>query len=164
MIQRIGQILYLSQQLANRCIAAYLYSSVNAVGGGGFIGAKTTLIHPENIFLGKNSYINGGMIAASSEAKILIGDNCMISYGVHMRVDSHCHGKIDVPMIRQGHSHKNIVVGDDVWIGYGAQIMSGITIGSGAIVAAGAIVTKDVPAFSVVAGVPARMVKKRGCG
>lgn len=132
--------------------------------GGGFIGAKTTLIHPENIFLGRNAYVNGGMIAASPEAKIIIGDNCMVSYDVHMRVDSHRHDSTEVPMITQGHSHKDIILGNDVWVGYGAQIMSGVTVGPGSIVAAGAVVTKDIPAFSVVVGVPARVIKKRGCG
>ena len=55
----------------------------------------------------------------------------------------------------------DIIVDDDVWIGYGAAIMSGVHIGQGAIVAAGAIVTKDVPPFSIVAGNPAQIVKKR---
>lgn len=132
--------------------------------GGGFIGAKTILIHPENIFLGRNTYINSGMIAASPKAKIIIGNDCMVSYGVHMRVDSHRHDSTEVPMIKQGHSHKDIILGNDVWVGYGAQILSGVTIGSGSIIAAGAVVTKDVPECSVVAGVPAKIIKKRGCG
>ena len=156
----IGHILVLAGKAANRCISAYLYSTVHAQGGG-FIGSKTVLLHPESIYMGRNTYINGGMIAASEEAKIVIGDNCMISYDVHMRTDSHRYSSISVPMIDQGHEHRGIVVGDDVWIGYGAQIMSGVTVGSGSIVAAGAVVTKDVPEMSVVAGVPARVIKKR---
>jgi hypothetical protein len=52
-------------------------------------------------------------------------------------------------------------IGNDVWIGMRAIIMNGLTIGDGAIVAAGAVVTKDVPPYSIVAGVPARVVKKR---
>ncbi len=54
-----------------------------------------------------------------------------------------------------------IVVGDDVWIGYGATIMSGVHIGQGAVVAAGAIVTKDVPPYAVVGGVPAKIIRYR---
>jgi len=54
-----------------------------------------------------------------------------------------------------------IVVEDDVWIGHGAIILSGVTIGRGAVVAAGAVVTKDVPRYSIVAGNPARVVKNR---
>jgi maltose O-acetyltransferase len=51
-------------------------------------------------------------------------------------------------------------IGDDVWIGGHATILPGVTIGDGAVVAAGAVVTKDVPPYTVVAGVPARVVKK----
>lgn len=55
----------------------------------------------------------------------------------------------------------SVVVGNDVWIGYGAKIVEGITIGNGAVVAAGAIVTKDVPPYAIVGGVPAKVIKYR---
>ena len=55
----------------------------------------------------------------------------------------------------------NIVLKDDVWIGYGAIICSGVTIGQGAIIAAGAVVTKDVEPYSIVGGNPARLMKYR---
>jgi chloramphenicol O-acetyltransferase type B len=54
-----------------------------------------------------------------------------------------------------------IVVEDDVWIGYGAILLSGVTVGRGSIVAAGAVVTKDVPRYSIVTGQPARVLKQR---
>ena len=55
----------------------------------------------------------------------------------------------------------DILVDDDVWIGYGATIMSGVHIGQGAVVAAGAVVTKDVPPYAIVGGVPAKVIKYR---
>ena len=55
----------------------------------------------------------------------------------------------------------NIVVDDDVWIGYGATIMSGVHIGQGAVIAAGALVSKDVPPYAIVGGVPAKIIKYR---
>lgn len=55
----------------------------------------------------------------------------------------------------------NILVDDDVWIGYGAVVMSGVHIGQGAVIAAGAVVTKDVPPYSIVGGVPAKVIKYR---
>lgn len=58
-------------------------------------------------------------------------------------------------------SKGNIIIGDDVWIGHRAIILSGVTIGQGAVVAAGAVVAKDVPPYAVVAGVPAKVIKYR---
>ena len=55
----------------------------------------------------------------------------------------------------------DIIVDDDVWIGYGATIMSGVHIGQGAVVAAGAVVTKDVPPYAIIGGVPAKVIKYR---
>lgn len=58
-------------------------------------------------------------------------------------------------------SKGDIILDDDVWIGYGATIMSGVHIGQGAVIAAGAVVTKDVPPYAIVGGVPARVIKYR---
>lgn len=55
----------------------------------------------------------------------------------------------------------DIIIGNDVWIGYEAVIMSGVTIGDGAIIAARAVVTKDVPPYTIVGGVPAKLIRKR---
>jgi acetyltransferase-like isoleucine patch superfamily enzyme len=55
---------------------------------------------------------------------------------------------------------ERVVIGDDVWVGGNATILPGVTIGDGAVVAAGAVVTRDVPAHSVVAGVPAKVVRR----
>lgn len=55
----------------------------------------------------------------------------------------------------------NVIIGNDVWIGEGVKIISGLTIGDGAILAAGAVVTKDVPPYSIVGGVPAKIIRMR---
>lgn len=55
----------------------------------------------------------------------------------------------------------DIIIGDDVWIGYEAVIMSGVHVGNGAIIAARAVVTKDVPPYTIVGGTPAREIRKR---
>lgn len=55
----------------------------------------------------------------------------------------------------------SVVIGNDVWLGYGAKIIEGVTIGDGAVVAAGAVVTKDVPPYAIVGGVPAKVIKYR---
>lgn len=159
-VEVFGHFFVLMRKARDRCVSRYLYATVNAAGGG-FIAANTTLLHPENIYLGTRTYINGGMIAASKNAKIVIGDDCMVSYCVHIRTDMHNHDSTAGPMIDQGHTEGDIVIGDNVWIGYGAQVMSGVSIGSNVIVAAGAVVTKNVPDNVVVGGVPAKVISQR---
>lgn len=69
---------------------------------------------------------------------------------------------LDVKNITKAWDNKgNIIVGNDVWIGYGAVILSGVTVGDGAIIGARAVVTKDVPPYTIVGGVPARQIRKR---
>lgn len=68
----------------------------------------------------------------------------------------------DIPMRLQGDSvSKPVVIGDDVWIGARSIILKGVHIGKGAVIAAGAVVTKDVPEYAIVGGVPAKVIKYR---
>lgn len=86
---------------------------------------------------------------------IKIGNNVAISHDVTiMDSDAHNIGYEEFEMT------KPIIIGDHVWIGTRATILKGVKIGNGAIVAAGSVVTKDVPANSIVAGVPAKVIKE----
>ena len=68
----------------------------------------------------------------------------------------------NIPMMEQGSTEPApVVIGDDVWIGRRAIIMPGVRIGNGCVIGAGAVVTKDVPPYCVVGGVPAKIIKKR---
>lgn len=148
-------------EFGRRCQEYHNNEVLRANGSEGRVTYSVKLGTPSNIYIGKNSYVNGGMLIASPSANISIGENCMISYNVHIRTDMHRHDSISIPMREQGSDELDIVVGDDVWIGYGAQLMAGVTIGSHSIIAAGAVVTHDVPAWAVVAGVPAKIIKFR---
>ncbi len=77
---------------------------------------------------------------------------------------NHGHDRTDIPMTRQGYNNAPIVIEDDVWIGFRAVVLAGVTIGRGSIVGSGAVVTKDVAPYSVVGGVPARVIKSRVIG
>lgn len=125
---------------------------------GGRICGKTEVDFPENIYIGKGSFVNGGQLFAGKNSKIVIGDDCMISYNVHIRTTYHYYHDRDVPMKEQGMGEKDIIIGNNVWIGHSAQIMSGVTIHDGSIIAAGAVVTKDVPSNVCVGGIPARVI------
>ena len=71
-------------------------------------------------------------------------------------------GDLDVQNITSAWDNKgDIIIGNDVWIGYEAVILSGVTIGDGAIIGTRAVVTKDVPPYTIVGGVPAKTIRKR---
>ena len=103
--------------------------------------------------MGTNCRINGAHISASTS--IEIGQNVRIGpYSVVMDDDFHTAGNYDAA----GKSGA-IRIGNDVWIATGVTVLKGVTIGDGASVAAGAVVTKDVPPYTLVAGVPAKVIK-----
>lgn len=94
-------------------------------------------------------------------AGLAIGDHCMIGGGVLICGVNHGHAMRNIPMRQQAIEAAPIVIGHDVWIGMGAIILPGVTIGDGAIVAAGSVVTSDIPSAAVVSGIPARIMKTR---
>ncbi len=85
----------------------------------------------------------------------------MAADNLSIRDTDHIFDKINIPMIRQGIRTAPVIIEDDVWIGHGVTILKGTKIYKGAIIAAGAVVTKDVPPYSVVGGVPAKIIKYR---
>lgn len=133
--------------------------------------------HMENLFnrsmvsVGKGTY--GGIFAITTgdDSRLIIGNYCSIASGVRFMVQGeHALDTISTYPFRVqvGHSNcgealskGNIVVEDDVWIGESALILSGVTIGQGAVVAAGAVVSKDVPPYAIVGGIPAKVIKYR---
>lgn len=131
------------------------------IGKGYRLNLGVYMKNPENISIGEGTYINSGQIFASKYAHIYIGDNCLISYNVHIRTDMHKYKDRNKLIQQQGHNERDIIIGDDVWIGYGAQIMPGCKIGTGSVVAAGAIVTHDTEEYGVYAGIPAKKISER---
>lgn len=125
-----------------------------------------------NSSMEKYSYLgrNSALICADVGKYCSIGDEVKIGLGIHTL--SHLSTS---PLFTEKHNgtgsswvdkdtanpYKKVIVGNDVWIGERVMIMGGVNIGDGAVIGAGAIVTKDVPSYAVVAGVPAKVIKYR---
>jgi acetyltransferase-like isoleucine patch superfamily enzyme len=114
-----------------------------------------------SITIGNNCSINPYTILYGHGEGLIIGNNVLIAGHCLIIPANHVFSRTDLPINRQGTSSKGIVIGDDVWIGAGCQILDGVTIGQGAIVAAGSVVNKNVTPFSIVGGVPASLIKIR---
>lgn len=118
-------------------------------------------------------YTYGGIHALTFNDKdrLMIGDFCSIAPGVTFIVsaDHALNTLSSFPMrvkvlgenVLEGTGKGDIIIEDDVWIGNGATVLSGVKIGQGAVIAAGAVVTTDIPAYAVFGGVPARLIKYR---
>lgn len=93
---------------------------------------------------------------------VYIGANVLMGPNVTIITQNHKHELVDIPIRLQGYEPiKPVTIHDDVWIGQNVLIMPGVTIGRGTIIAAGAVVTKEVPEYTIVGGVPARILKYR---
>ncbi|RYG11419.1 MAG: sugar O-acetyltransferase [Chitinophagaceae bacterium] len=110
-----------------------------------------------NITTGKNFYANHGAIILDP-APVSIGDNVFLAPGVLISTATH---PLDPKIRASGLEYAYaITIGNDVWIGMGAKILPGVSIGDNAVIGAGAVVTKNVPANTVVAGVPAVVIRE----
>lgn len=165
MVNPVYTICYFITKLLHRgyerVYVAKLRNKLGHIGTNSYFTPKVSIVNPQNVFIGNNSYVNGGELFAGSKSKITIGNDCLISYYVHIRCVSHNIDSQDMLIREQGHWEGDITIGNNCWIGYGAQIMPGIKIGDNSVIGAGAVVTKNVEENSVVGGVPAKLIRKR---
>lgn len=108
----------------------------------------------KNIAVGKNVFINSGC-KFQDQGGIVIDDGALIGHNVVLATLNHSLAVRD----RQDLIPGQIRIGKNAWIGSNVTILPGVTVGDGAVVAAGAVVTKDVPAYTVAGGVPARVLR-----
>lgn len=125
------------------------------MGKGTFIMKSNYWINPNKVIIGEYSHISRGCVI-DARGGIRIGNSVSISMGVYIITGGH-----DATSPAFIGKFRPIVIDDYAWIGVGAKILQGVHIGQGAVIAAGAVVTKDVPAYAVVAGVPARQISER---
>jgi len=120
--------------------------------------SPSALVHPSTEML-EFSFVNRECVV---EAGVTIGRYTMLASRVSIIQPGHDYSDPSTPIIFAGRPPlQKTVIGDDAWIGFGATIVAGVQIGDGAIVAAGAVVVRDVPAYEIHAGVPAKKIKDR---
>ena len=92
---------------------------------------------------------------------VKIGSYVIMGPGVSIFSENHNAESTEEYIMNQGATRKGVIIEDGVWLGAGCTILDGVTVGKHAIVAAGSVVTKDVPAYSIVGGIPAKLIKNR---
>ena len=113
------------------------------------------------LWIGDNTYI-GPMCILGAGGGLEIGSDVTIGANVDILAENHVFSDATKKINEQPVSRKGIRVGDDCWIGNRAIILDGVSVGKGSVIGAGAVVTEDLPEYSVAAGVPARVIRKRG--
>lgn len=124
------------------------------------IDYRTYIRYPHTIHIGESTTINRRCTMLTSffhkDVRITIGDHVAVAPEVCFLAAGHDPRKKNLP-----DTAASISVGDYVWIGARSTILQGVTIGEGAVVAAGSVVSRDVPPYTIVGGVPARVIKER---
>ncbi|KYG74172.1 hypothetical protein AWW68_16110 [Roseivirga spongicola] len=133
----------------------YFYRKrLNALGKGVKFYGFIDIINPNKVSIGDNCTLNQGVLIAARES-VIIGNNVRISpYTIILT-----HG-LNLLQYPRTHYEKAVKIEDDVWIASQCTILAGVTIGKGSVVAAGAVVNSDVEPYTLVAGVPAKRIKR----
>ncbi len=152
---------------AFRILHFYAYSHVREmrkmqIGSGTRVAPNVSIRNGVRIQIGRDCHIGERcyLWAADSTGRIMIGDYVSLAPEVFITASDYRFVK-GVPFRQQPKSERDVIIGQDVWLGTRAVVTAGVNIGSGCIVGAGAVVTRDIPPDSIAVGVPARVVGKR---
>lgn len=166
--KRLYRVAQLNANIAHKEYSVECDGCVHVVGTGNVKLGKNVRLGKETEFetrdigiieIGNDVRINKGCLLAS-HSNIIIGDFSMLGEYVSIRDANHGMA-IGKPMRFQSHSTAPIRIGKDVWIGRGSCVLPGVTIGEGAVIGANSIVNRDVPAYSIAAGAPCKIIKYR---
>lgn len=166
----------------------FVFRGFGMVGNNSYLGKPLYLVNPKYIFVGDGvrikkgirlevirnwfgSKCNGSISIGNntnieqnchfiSAGKLAIGPNCLISSNVFITDCSHEYADINTPVIKQPLIVKETIIDEGVYIGFGTCVLAGVHIGKHCVIGANSVLTKSVPDYSVVAGCPAKILKK----
>lgn len=143
-------------KIPSRSLRTLFYKIMGAsIGKDSIIFRRVEVLYPKGLDIKQNSSV-GWFAHLDARGGINIGSNSSIASYCKIITGSH---DVDDPQFKA--VFKPITIGDYCWVGTGATILQGVSLGHGVVVAAGAVVTKNVPPFTVVAGVPAKEIRRR---
>ncbi|MBD2001569.1 GAF domain-containing protein [Oculatella sp. FACHB-28] len=156
----IGKKSYIRQDVHIKCMGdnhqILIGEQVNIDRGVDIRGSRANC----RIEIGDRTYI-APYVCIAGPGPIKIGRYCMIASHTGIYANQHRFTNLERPIQEQGVTCKGIVIEDNCWIGSGARILDGVTIGEGSVIGAAAVVTKDIPPYSIAVGVPAKVVSSR---
>lgn len=168
------RILFGNRLSVGRNVAIGDYAYFNCYGGDGvnladnvrikefgWVQVTSHLSNPgAGLTIGPNTYVGPHCILGAA-AGITVGADVVMGAYVQLLAENHKFDASDLPINRQGVSRRGIVVEDGCWLGNSVIVLDGVRIGCGSVVGAGSVVTHDIPAGSIVAGNPARLIRSR---
>ncbi len=160
---RIGLFEYFRSTKGTKGLAfryVFLKTIAKECGDNVSIHPDVYLLNPQNISLGSNVSIHP-MCYIDAYGEVDIGSDVSIAHAVTIMSTEHYYSNTEIPIKDQGGYASKTIIKDNIWIGSKATILAGNTIGTGSIVAASAVVCKDVSDMTLVAGIPAKVIKNR---
>ena len=146
--------------LTSQLRAVYWKEKMRFMGTNVIVSHQVKIDAAEHISIGNNSAILNKCVIAG-QGGLTIGNDVMVGFESIILTYTHRSDDLVIPIRKQGFTAAPVVIGNDVWIGTRVIILQGVTIGDGAIIGAGAVVTKDVPPYAIVGGVPAKIIRSR---
>ena len=157
--------IYVVRGCTNRFLSFFYKKMLRGCGSNVRFSALTSDFTYRNVTIGNDVYIGPHALFLCTESQIFIGNKVL--FGPHVTIIGGDHRITDVGRFiydvvdKHPEDDQDVHIEDDVWIGTNTTLLKGVTVGRGAVVAAGALVTKDVPPYAIVGGVPAKVLKYR---
>ena len=158
-------VLYIARKLNAARVSAEQRALMRQLGG---CHRDLEIVHPwdirgpEHIYIGRNTFIGPRvLLIVHPETEIRIGDKVMFGPSVSIITSNHRHNLTQQATRDSGYDFGSVTIQDDVWVGAGAIILKGVTVGRGSVIGAGAVITKNIGEYEVWAGNPARKIRDR---